>query len=95
MNTIIERKTSDNIKEEFGFWFDDRRKTLYLDVYRLLRRETSRHKFQTVKQYSRLDSRTPPYNWIKLDEVPLTDDIKKLALEKFVSEVKVDMWKDA
>lgn len=30
-----------------------------------------------------------------INSVPLTDAIKRAALEKFVLEVKVDTWKDA
>lgn len=93
MNITVEKQIDKNTKEVFSFWFYENRATLYLDSYDLQRRDTPRHKFKTVKKYSRLDYPRHP-DPIKLKDVPLTEEIKKQALEVFMSTIKVDVWKD-
>ncbi len=90
----IIRDTDALTREEFTFWFDERRMVLYLDAYYFKKRQTKRHNFKVVTQYSRSDSRRPPYNWMELKDVPLTEDIKNRALEQFISEIKVGVWND-
>lgn len=92
MNINLIIKKDDFNQEEFSFWFDDRTATLVLDVYRIVTRKSNRHKFETVKQYSRLENQRSS-KWLDLKGVPLTDEIKKLALERFTSQIKVDVWK--
>lgn len=94
INISIEKQIDNCKKEIFTFWFYDMRGILYLDTYSIQQRETPRHKYHTIKQYARLDHQRNPMKWIKLEDVPFTKEIKKLALDKFVSELKVDVWKE-
>ncbi len=96
MNITIEHKLDELTKEEYGFYLFDDRQTLYLDVYRVWKKETIKHKFKIIKQYCRLDHRSSwrPDN-VKVEDIRLTDDIKNEALDKLRSMVKVDTWKDA
>lgn len=91
MRIELNYKTDELTQEQYVFWFDDSRKTLWLDQYEIQTRETKRHKFRTVKQYKRLSSRSDYIN-VKKEEVPLSDQIKKNAIDKLISEIKVDYW---
>lgn len=98
MNITFERKMDEFTKVEYGFYLYDDRQTLYLDVYRVWKKESHKHKFRIIKQYCRLrlDHRSSwrPDN-VELKDIQLTDDIKNEALDKLRSMIKVDKWKDA
>lgn len=96
MNITFERKLDELTKEEYGFYLFDDKLTLYLDVYRIWKKETPKHKFRIIKQYCRLDHRSSwrPDN-VELKDIHLTEDIKTEALDKLRSMIKVDTWKDA
>lgn len=70
---------------------------IYLDSYQLINYATTRKRNGgVVKWYSRLQHSINKYslNLIKSDEVPLTDEIKKEVLEKYLSKLKVIRWEE-
>lgn len=86
----IEKQIDDLTFVRWRFTFID--KTLYLDGYTLLQKESKRHKnFKVLKKYDRLMGR---YNTIQESEVPFTDEIKAEALNQFVSTIKVIKWSE-
>lgn len=87
---IIEKTVSLTEKEVFSFYFMESKMTLFLNTYALMTRASPRHKFRTSKKYSRLSHQSNLE--VQLCEVPLTDKIKELALDKFKSEIKVNIW---
>lgn len=86
----IEKQIDNLTIERWRFIFLD--KTLYLDGYTLLQRDSLRHKnYKVVKNYDRIMSRD---NTIQESEVPFTDDIKTEALNQFISTIKVIKWSE-
>ncbi len=83
MELII--KHNDLKQEIYRFWLRDETK-LVLDSYYIQEKKTSRHKFQTIKQYNRLDQRG---NTLKLNDVPFNDNIKQLAKNKLLNSINV------
>ncbi len=62
---------------------------LILDVFIIFERQTKRTKFKTKSIYYRLDNRKTT---IKLEDVPLTTEIREEALNKFISTLSVKTW---
>ena len=86
----IEKQIDDLTFVRWRFTFID--KTLYLDGYALLQKESKRHKnFKVLKKYDRLMGRD---NTIQESEVHFTDEIKAEALNQFVSTIKVLKWSE-
>jgi len=73
-------------QEVFRFHFDDRDAILLLDHYIKATRESKRHKFKPVTKYDRLMKSNCN---IQEFEIPLTEEIRKQAFDKFVSGIKV------
>lgn len=71
------------------FWFTTN--ILYLDSYIIFVRESTRHKYRAVNGYQRLFARNTVFK-MNVEDVPLTDDIKKQALDTFMSQIKVMKW---
>lgn len=90
MYVEIEVKINNYMTKEWSFWFDDRSATLFLDIYRILERKTTRGRFSISKQYSRLDRRN---NTIVLDEIDIPDDVKKAVMDNFISQIRIAKWK--
>ena len=91
MDVEIERKIADNMKEVYTFWYKDF--VLYLDGYRCMLRESPRHHYKTIKEYSRLNhGRSWDQKMMSKDQVPLSEDIKRQALVKFTSKISVELW---
>lgn len=84
--TQIEIKKDDLNMEDYDFYYFDDKKILVLDTYRKMSRQTKRHGWKVDSYYSRLRERDSS---LKEQEVPLTEEIKKMAFDKFVSEIKV------
>jgi hypothetical protein len=59
---------------------------LVLDEYILTQRITKRHKFNKVKYYNRIRSKD---STMLVEEVPLTDEIVKKAIDDVISRLKV------
>ena len=93
MNVCIEIQKDKLHKEEFCFWFCESDETIYLDIYRIMQRTTPRHKYEIIKQYARLDHQRNPMKWIKPEDVPLTEELKKQAINMLISRLKVDIWR--
>lgn len=84
--TTIEIKKDDLNMEDYDFYYFEDKKILVLDIYRKMSRQTKRHGWKVDGYYSRLRERDSS---LKESEVPLTDEIRKMVLDKFVSEIKV------
>lgn len=86
----IEKKIDELNIERWGFAFID--KTIYLNSYSLLQKESKMHrKFKVLKSYERLSGRG---STMKENEVPFSDELKAEALNKFVSTIKVKLWSE-
>lgn len=72
---LIARKRDDLTEEEWSFAVVGEQ--IVLDRYRYLERASKRHKHRAVRWYERLDHRS---NTLKLDAVPLPDDVAEEAL---------------
>jgi len=81
-------------REIYIFWYS--RNILWLDRYVIEERKTKRHKWNVVQYYDRLSARRFVSNWVELEDVPWTEDIRELAINTFVSafitETKVKKW---
>jgi hypothetical protein len=88
----FETKKTPMVKETWRFVLIDN--TLYLDDYQLIKRESIKHKFEKVKKYDRLDHRAKSYmsDYIKKEDVPLTDEIKEKALQTMIRKISVELW---
>lgn len=84
MELII--KHNDLKQEVYRFWLRDETR-LVLSSYWVQEKKTSRHKFQTIKQYNRLEQR---HNTIKLSDVPFDDTIKQAAKDQLLEQIVVD-----
>jgi hypothetical protein len=78
------------VREVYTFWFANEYH-LWLDVYRYEIRETTRHKFKTIKIWSRLGVRDSN---IKLGDFKFDDDIKNIAKDQLLKQIKVGLWED-
>ncbi len=86
----IQKQIDELTFEKWRFIFLD--KTIYLDAYYLLQKESKRHKnFKVLKKYERLSRRD---STMIETEVPFTDEIKTEALNQFVSKIKVIKWSE-
>jgi hypothetical protein len=72
--------------EEWSFWFDDRTFHLVLDGYRLLKRETKRHKFNTYDAYDRIRKQKSS---LAVHEVPLPANVASAAKQQFIDKLVV------
>jgi hypothetical protein len=77
-------------QEVYSFWYY--RGILWLDDYKKQSRLTTRHKYQTIDNYNRIMKRRE--STLTQIEVPLTPQIEKLAVEKFIKGLEVKLWKD-
>lgn len=95
MNITLTKHITENKFEQWSFWFYDSRETLVLDSYKVMQRESHRHKFKPVKQYSRLDNRDiNPLIRLKLEDVPFDQDIGQQAIAELASRIKVGVMED-
>ena len=86
----IERVKDELTKETWDFTLI--RETLFLNGYQLLKRENTRkRKYISVKKYDRLQKRNSN---IEESQVPLTNEIKKEALERYFDTIDVRRWSE-
>lgn len=86
----IEIKIDDLNKEVYRFW--EHEQNLILDSYYLCLRESKRKRnWEYLKIYERLSGRISN---ITENEVPFTDEIKKLALDEYIKLLKVKTWSE-
>lgn len=77
-------------REEFDFYQTNN--VLILDSYRYSTRENTRKRSYTpIKRYERLSHRSSN---ITLQEVPLTEEVKKQVLEEYFKTLKVMTWEE-
>lgn len=62
---------------------------IILDSYALKVRETKRHKFQLEKAYTRIGDRGYGSGRLKATEVPLSEELKAEAKQKYVDSLTV------
>jgi len=91
MKVEIERQIDNLSKHQYVFWFDENARTLWVDEYNLLERESPRHNYKIKKQYKRIPMRSNLNNLTK-EQVPLSDEIKEAAINSLISQVKVEFW---
>lgn len=77
----VKRKNGD-IQQEWSFTLINQ--TLILDRY-------SQRRYETVKHYDRIYKRN---NNITEEAIPLPDDVKKEALEQYISQITVKKWSE-
>ena len=70
---------------------DSNKPILYLDKYWVSVKESKRHKPRIVSNYSRLSSRDSS---LTEDQVPLTDELKKEAIQLYISNIQVCKWSE-
>ncbi len=89
-NIEIIKDKSELEYERWSFYFMDNK--ILLDTYCVFKKETKKHKsFKCVDFYNRLNERDSS---IKESEVPFYDEIKKEALDLFVSKLSVRLWSE-
>jgi hypothetical protein len=85
----VKRKNGD-IQQEWSFTLINQ--TLILDRYSQLEKVAgSQRRYETVKHYDRKYKRN---NNITEEAIPLPDDVKKEALEQYISQITVKKWSE-
>lgn len=85
----VKRKDGD-IQQEWSFTLINQ--TLILDRYTQLEKVAgNQRRYETVKHYDRLYKR---HNNITEAEIPLPEDVKKEALEQYISQITVKKWSE-
>lgn len=83
--TITIQQAQDQLTiEEWAFRLND--ENLVLHRYTLQTKQSKRHKFITSELYHRT---YPNKSTLKVEDVPLPEDIKRQALEAFVAKISV------
>lgn len=83
---VIKSKNGDiSVTEEYTFYLNDN--VLWLDTYVVKKKEG--RKTISVEYYDRLREQNSN---IKEKDVPLTDEIKKEAIENFINKLSVKKW---
>lgn len=76
--------------ERWSFYFMYNK--LFLDRYCLMHKESKRERtYKVIGRYNRLSRRDSSIGEI---EVPLPEDVKQEAFNKFISEIKVLKWSE-
>ena len=89
MRIEVKRQVDSLNQHQWVFWVD--KATIYLDSFRTLTRETTRHKLKvTGPRYDRIDQR---YSTLQVSEVPLPDDVAADAKAQFCAKVTVEKWR--
>jgi len=89
MQVTLTIPKDDLTQEVFSFWVSDTK--LFLDTYSLQKRGTKYKKFVAEKYYSRLSGRDSN---LTENEVPFTEEIKKQAIDRFVSQLTCLKWSE-
>ncbi len=76
-------------REVYIFWFCNEFH-IYFDSYQLQVRQTSRHKFITIKQWYRIDDRG---NNINFNEIIFDESIKQKVREQLLKQINIEVWK--
>jgi len=85
----VKRKNGD-IQQEWLFTLIN--ETLFLDTYKQLQKVVgSQRQYETVLYYNKSFKRD---NNITEAEIPLPDDVKKEALEQYISQITVKKWSE-
>ena len=84
MTITIQQAQEELTMEEWVFSSDNAR--LMLFCYTLQTKQSKRHKFITSELYHRT---YPNKSTLKVEDVPLPEDIKRQALEAFVAKISV------
>jgi hypothetical protein len=92
----IIKESSPLEQEEWSFYFhtDSVNNVLYLDTYDVMVRESTRKRIWNKKSSATSYRRLSGDRWCQMKEsdVPLTQEIKDIALEQFVKTLRVDVW---
>jgi hypothetical protein len=84
------KRNNGEIRQEWSFYLIDQ--TLILDRYSQLEKVAgSQRRYETVKHYDRIYKRN---NNITEEAIPLPDDVKKEALEQYISQITVKKWSE-
>lgn len=92
MRIEIDKEIDELNKEQFVFWFNEDRETIWLDGYYIMQRKTKRSKYRVLEKYDRLRDRE---STIAMNDVPLTDEIKQRIKDetiKIISRFEVKFW---
>lgn len=86
-NTVEILKDINDLEQEcFRFSFSERDCILILDNYIKANRESKKHKFKPILKYDRMMKSVCT---IKDFEIPLTEEIRAQAFNKFISRIRV------
>ena len=77
-------------REVYTFWLENEY-WLWLDNYTYEVKLTPRHKFKIKRSYYRLEPRD---STLKEEEVVFNDELKQMALNKLISQIKVKKWSE-
>lgn len=87
----LKRPVNSLEQERWIFW--QQGTVLYLDDYFYEKRETTRHKFKTVRAYMRLKNERQVPNWVCEQDVPLPEDVVNEVTQYVGSLLMVKRWK--
>ena len=76
--------------EEYTFYFMDNN-ILFLDTYRVAKKEKRQRFYRTIKSYDRLRERD---STMTEDEVPFPSEIRQEAIDLFTKQIKCLKWSE-
>ena len=95
MIELIIPDTFNNLRREVYRFYVENEYHIWLDEYAIQTRITTRHKWQSIKQYSRLINRDIYGDKILHEQdVPLHDGIIRTVKDKLVEELQVKKWSE-
>jgi len=81
-------KRDELTREVYSFWYHNG--VLWLDSYLIEQRKDKKaRRYTTVSYYHRLYQRK---NNIRVDDVPLPEEVKQMAIESFIRGIEVRKW---
>lgn len=89
-NVHVVITSNDSLTEEaYSFWYDERENALVLNAYKKMVRASTRHKFTPYTIVEQYDRTMPRRSSIKVEDVPLTTTVERMALDIFIMQLKV------
>lgn len=88
----IVRNSSDLQRQTWDFFFYSDRMKIYLVVYKSETRRSARCKKWETQEYYNHYSRYSQGGMLKLEDVPIPEDVRVEAKELFVKGIEVSLW---
>jgi len=90
MSVTLTKQIDELTIEEYTFHFMDNN-ILFLNTYRLAKKEKRQRFHRTIKSYDRLRERD---STMTEDEVPFTPEIRQEAIDVFTKQIKCLKWSE-